>query len=208
MTDKDCEELINLCESNLEKLKVLSKRDDYRIAEGCFVSEKIDVASNYRDRIAKMLYIPQTNMEDVHLVKYEVGGEYKEHQDWFHPSQDYYRKEMERGGQRIKTALVYLNDDFSGGDTTFPKIGMRITPKKGKLVVWDNVTAEGELSYDSTHIGEIVTEGVKYIAVIWMRAQYFWNWDYEKKTWYNTEDRWKNNEWYNDLPTHLKVQSK
>ena len=208
MSDEDCEIFIQMCESNLEKLKVLSDVDDYRIAEGCFLQENEKTTVSYRDRIAEMLQIPTHNMEDVHLIKYKVGGEYKEHQDWFHPRTDYYNSMMERGGQRIKTALVYLNDNFTGGDTTFPRIGMRITPKKGKLVVWDNVTANGKISYDSTHVGEVVTEGVKYIAVIWIREKYFWNWDNEKHTWYNTEDRWKNNEWYENLPAHLKVANR
>jgi len=76
---------------------------------------------------------------------------------------------MKRGGQRAKSALVYLNDDFTGGETEFPKINIRVSPQKGKLVLWDNTFEDGNPDHDSLHAGLPVISGTKYIAVIWIR---------------------------------------
>jgi prolyl 4-hydroxylase len=209
ITSEECDEIIKLASDGFEKSKTLGTDiEGYRVAFSTWIKNDEPISIKLKQITSEETGIPIENMETIHVVKYEVGGEYKDHQDFFHPGEPYYDDCMSRGGQRIKTALVYLNDDFTGGDTTFPKIGMRITPKKGKLVVWDNVTANGRISYDSTHIGEVITEGVKYIAVIWIREKYFWNWDDKKHTWYNTEDRWKNNEWYENLPAHLNVANR
>ena len=46
---------------------------------------------------------------------------------------------MKYGGQRMKTALVYLNDVESGGGTKFTKLNMEVNAEKGKLLVFENV---------------------------------------------------------------------
>ena len=113
-------------------------------------------------------------MESIHVVKYSVGEEYKDHHDFFHPGEEYYEDEVNRGGQRLKTALVYLNDDFEGGETNFPNLNIKVDPKKGKLVLWDNIKDDGSLDYDSLHAGLPVKSGYKYIAVIWIRENEFY----------------------------------
>ena len=54
------------------------------------------------------------------------------------------------------TVLLYLNDDFEGGDTSFFTDTFhplcRITPKRGRILVFD---------IDRYHMGESVKEGVK-----------------------------------------------
>jgi prolyl 4-hydroxylase len=196
MTDEECQKLIDIAENRMTTLSVMGDLEGYRIADGIFLGDKEDVLVKYRDELSSMTGIPKQNMEDVHIIKYSPGGEYKSHHDWFHPDEDYYEEAVKCGGQRMKTALVYLNDDFVGGETEFPRLNLKIIPQKGKLVVWDNICPDGSLSLDSMHTGCIVEEGYKYIAVIWMREKCFWMWDESIKVWYNTEDRWNNNEWY------------
>ena len=40
------------------------------------------------------------------------------------------------GGKRFLIMMVYLNDDFEGGETVFPVLGDTITPKKGRLLLF------------------------------------------------------------------------
>jgi prolyl 4-hydroxylase len=108
-------------------------------------------------------------MEQLHFVHYAVGGEYKVHHDFFHPGTDYYKDSIGRWGQRKKTALIYLNDNFKGGETEFPEVKRTIIPKKNKLVIWDNLKENGELDYASLHAGLPVIEGIKQIVVLWIR---------------------------------------
>ena len=40
------------------------------------------------------------------------------------------------GGKRFLIMMVYLNDDFEGGETVFPILGDTIKPKKGRLLLF------------------------------------------------------------------------
>ena len=40
------------------------------------------------------------------------------------------------GGKRFLIMMVYLNDDFEGGETVFHVLGDTITPKKGRLLLF------------------------------------------------------------------------
>lgn len=64
---------------------------------------------------------------------------------------------------RVMTYLVYLNDDFEGGETEFLYQQHREKPKKGKLVLFPAYLTH-------IHRGGLITSGTKYIATGW----YFW----------------------------------
>ena len=170
--DVEINELLRLANSKLRKSEVLGENspNDYRVAEDCWLYEfESPVVRIVREKIANIVSIPVSHMEQINLVRYNVGGEYKTHHDFFHPNTDYYEKCIKQGGQRTKTALIYLNDDFKGGETNFPTINKRVTPEKGKLIIWNNTDESGNLIYESLHAGLPVIEGIKYIGVIWIR---------------------------------------
>lgn len=175
ITDQESEYLINASEQYLYKMTVLGSKpqNDYRIADGAWLNDSDPTVKSLREKISKLVNIPAENMEGTHIVKYNVGGQYKVHHDFFHLNTDYYDREIVKGGQRVLTALIYLNDNFEGGETDFPKIQRVIKPKKNKLVVWKNLKDNGELDFDSLHAGLPVIEGTKYICIIWIREQRF-----------------------------------
>jgi prolyl 4-hydroxylase len=173
---EECDNLISLASDTFDEVGVLGESiEGYRVAKGAWLDEEHgDVVIKYRDLISETTKLPKINMESIHVVKYSVGEEYKDHHDFFHPGEEYYEDEVNRGGQRLKTALVYLNDDFEGGETNFPNLNIKVDPKKGKLVLWDNIKDDGSLDYDSLHAGLPVKSGYKYIAVIWIRENEFY----------------------------------
>ena len=77
-----------------------------------------------------------------------------------------------KSGNRTHSFLIYLNDDFKGGETKFIKQDRIVTPETGKGLLWTN-TIDGELLKDSEHAGLPVTEGYKYILIIWVRENKF-----------------------------------
>lgn len=170
-----CDSLIELSQPQFIKTTTLGKEiEGYRVAQGAWLPSNDDKVDLLRKMISEYTSFPTENMEGTHIVKYEIGGEYKVHHDFFHPGESYYEREVtNRGGQRIKTALVYLNDGFTGGETEFPQLNIKVMPLKGKLVVWDNLNPDGSLDYKSIHAGLPVTSGIKYIAVIWIRENKF-----------------------------------
>lgn len=171
---EECDALINEAKSHFFRTTTLGKEiDGYRVADGAWLSNSLEIVKTLKERISNETNLPIMNMEGTHIVKYEVGGEYKVHHDFFHPNESYYDNEMRRGGQRVKTALVYLNDEFTGGETEFPKLSIKVSPKKGKIVIWDNTNLDNTPDYDTLHAGLPVISGTKYIAVVWIRESKF-----------------------------------
>ena len=56
--------------------------------------------------------------------------------------------------------MIYLNDDYRGGETEFLYYKKRIQPEKGKLLIWP-------AGMTHCHRGGLVLEGTKYIATGW-----------------------------------------
>jgi prolyl 4-hydroxylase len=75
-------------------------------------------------------------------------------------------------GPRIYTYLIYLNDDYEGGETAFPKLNIAVKPKKGKCVVFQNTLPQpdGRIPLEALHGGNPVTSGNKWICNKWIRV--------------------------------------
>jgi prolyl 4-hydroxylase len=154
LTEDECNMLIALGESgNLDPGKVKNGKIGYRKAKVRWFNDH-PLVQRVRFDISKLSEIPLEKQEDFHFVKYSQLGEYKKHYD---------------GKNRTKTALIYLNDGFKGGETQFVNINKTIKPETGKLIIWDNITEDGDNDPDSYHAGLPVEYGTKYIAVIWIK---------------------------------------
>jgi homospermidine synthase len=73
-------------------------------------------------------------------------------------------------GQRTWTFMIYLNDVEGGGETEFPEIGVKLTPKRGRAVAWNNLRASGEGNELTRHQSLPVTAGTKTIITKWFRT--------------------------------------
>ena len=168
-----CHEIIVIAEKQgWQKAGLLGEqRDGYRIGDSLWLTQGAPVLTELKKCVAKATGTAVENQEAVHITRYSVGGEYKPHMDYFHKGESYYEIVTRRGGQRIKTALIYLNDDFDGGETFFPKLKITIQPETGKLVAWDNVNSDGEPNPDTLHAGLPVEKGTKYLLSVWIREK-------------------------------------
>lgn len=111
---------------------------------------------------------PESNQEMLQVAMYEEGGEFKAHYDaCSDPDKTYCDRMNRNAGQRRTTLLVYLNEEFDGGETTFVNKNTSIKPKSGNAVMfWD--TYEDESLIEATkHRGMPVHNGNKWIATVW-----------------------------------------
>ena len=182
LTPSECSTLIEHGKKSLTELKVVGSdnKDKYRYGDGTwvynsiFTPEGIDLNQKIKKIVAEKTNMPIENQENVHIVHYGIGGEYKEHHDFFHSTSGEYNSHVARGGQRKYSLLFYLNEGFKGGETRFVRKNITVTANTGKLLMWSNMKEDGHhLEYDSKHAGLPVIEGEKWIAIVWVRQYKF-----------------------------------
>ena len=103
------------------------------------------------------------------LLSYEPGQEYKPHFDFMDPGIAAFQNQLAIMGQRVATCLTYLNEDYEGGETDFPRIGWRFRGKTGDALLFANVTSGKQPDPLTLHAGLPVTRGRKYLLSQWIR---------------------------------------
>lgn len=97
-------------------------------------------------------HVSFTNDEGFQVLKYEPGDYYKEHIDFFGGALPHER--------RIYSTIIYLNNDYSGGETFFPRQNMSIKGDIGDVLFFSS-------AYTHPHIAKDILFGKKYTAVLW-----------------------------------------
>jgi len=62
--------------------------------------------------------------------------------------------ELDGGVRSMLTLVFYLNDDFTGGETSFPELGRRIAPRRGRALLFQHRVL---------HEASVVTSGEKLV---------------------------------------------
>jgi prolyl 4-hydroxylase len=123
-------------------------------------------------RISDELGVPEENGETMQGQLYEIGQEFKNHNDYF--GGDSYYNHCLYSGQRTYTFMIYLNDVEEGGETDFPTLEKTFTPKKGMAVIWRNSEGQTTENPATLHAGKPVIQGKKVIITKWFRENK-WN---------------------------------
>jgi prolyl 4-hydroxylase len=128
------------------------------------------VAQVIRARIASASNLPLPVFEPAQIMRYSVGEEFRPHHDFLDPAHGGHGPQLARFGQRIATFLIYLNDDFEGGETHFPRVDYRFRGRKGDALLFGNVDAATRMPDPLTlHAGLPPTRGEKWIFSQWIR---------------------------------------
>ena len=122
-------------------------------------------------RIDDALGLPGDYGETMQGQRYLPGQQFKDHHDYFYPTEEYWKQERKNGGQRSWTAMLFLNDVEGGGETSFPEVGITIEPKAGVLLTWNNANPDGTPNENTLHAGTPVTAGSKYVITRWYRSR-------------------------------------
>lgn len=182
LTPEQCEYFISLIEKQNVRSAVASGEkhteiNDYRTSSTSNFDPKDKAVAALHKKIADTLGLDIKRGENLQGQLYEPGQYFKEHTDFFHGES--YNSHCLSSGNRIKTLMIYLNEDCKGGQTDFKRLGITFKPKVGRALVWDNMI-DGEFNHESLHEGMPVEEGKKYIITSWWREN-DWNPDEDAK---------------------------
>lgn len=124
-----------------------------------------------RLRISAATRLPLPLFEPVQVLHYAPGEEFSPHHDFFDPELPGHAAVIREHGQRIATFLIYLNDDFEGGETAFPRAQIRYRGKAGDALFVANVDRSGRPDPSTLHSGTPPTTGEKWILSQWIREK-------------------------------------
>ena len=178
LTNEECDHIINISKNDLKNALVSSDKSGIisngRTGQNTWLPHNYtNITKNISEKISNLLNISLDNAESIQVIYYNKTQEYKSHYDgWEFNGSERSVRNLLRGGQRIYTALCYLNDVEKGGGTIFTKINKTIDPEKGKLLVFKNVYDNSNVRhYLSEHAGMPVLEGEKWGFNLWFREK-------------------------------------
>jgi len=125
-----------------------------------------------RSRISAATKLPVPLFEPSQVLHYAVGQRFKPHHDFLDPANPAYHDSLNLFGQRIATFLIYLNDGYEGGETSFPKIGLNYRAQQGDALFFANVTQDGAPDPQTLHAGLPPTSGEKWVFSQWIRDRF------------------------------------
>jgi len=171
-TEYECDYLVEWGKDKLERSRVGVERkiSDIRTSKQCWLpTNENKIIYDLTHRVAEEVKTPFENAESVQILSYTEQQEYRPHYDSWELDTPERIKHAQGWGQRVKTALVYLNDVEEGGATVFPKLGITVPPKKGRMVIFKNIDEDNPNfpMYESLHGGLPVEKGQKWACNFW-----------------------------------------
>lgn len=128
------------------------------------------VVAVLQERAARLTGVPVSHHEAPMLLSYEVGQRFDAHFDFVPPRLPAMAAELRILGQRSTTLVTYLNEDFEGGATQFPTLGIEFRGREGDALVFSNVLPDGAPDRRMLHAGTPPTAGRKWVLSQWLRT--------------------------------------
>jgi prolyl 4-hydroxylase len=115
-------------------------------------------------RMALTCGSPLQHCELPMVLHYDIGQQIRPHYDFIDAQAADYAQQIREQGQRMVTFLLYLNDDYEGGETTFPKLDIVNRGKRGDGLYFINANPDLSPDRNMLHTGSPPTAGEKWIV--------------------------------------------
>lgn len=176
INEQEASHIINKSSLKLNDSRILGETLDTKIrkSKSTWLYKDDPVVMKIMIKIANIVKLPLENAEALQVVKYDPSGYYNEHHDSCCDDHQLCAEFIKRGGQRIKTILIYLNDEFTEGATNFPVLNKKFKPPKYSAVIFNPLATNSNKCHPKAlHAGLPVKSGTKYVANLWFREQVF-----------------------------------
>lgn len=172
----DCQFIIDTIENRCqwEEAKTFGNTEGYRKTQVIHLTQIFGVHSDlfkahsilgyaFKTCIEQLMKIYKYQFDDITTTHFKYNGD-EGFQVLKYNKDNYYKEHIDGGFnweiKRTVSFVFYLNDDFKGGETYFPRQGITISPSVGDVLIFPS-------TYTHPHIAQQVSEGTKYSAVIW-----------------------------------------
>ena len=165
----ECRYLIEAAEPLLAPARIMDVAtgrevvDPVRISDCCGFTAETPAIHALNRRLAAASGTAVEQGEPLQVLRYRPGGEYKPHFDSIPGVRN----------QRVWTMIVWLTDDYEGGETWFMTPKLALKGQAGDAILFRNAGDDGRRDPDSAHAGLPVTAGEKIIASRWIRGRPF-----------------------------------
>lgn len=179
LTPAECDRLRELAyRKGLDHSRVYGAGGDQldfrsRISQQAWLDDTDDpVVATLSQKVAALVNLPTSYQESLQVARYLPGGKFEPHYDACDAHSDDCSGMNGVAGPRYATVLVYLNDNYTGGTTSFPKLGITVHPEKGKAILFYDVDPQTLQILDkSFHSGDPLISGEKWIANKWVHLK-------------------------------------
>jgi len=158
LSTKDCDQLITEAKYSSAPVRLYTNNPTYK-ASIHFLEGRSMIATKMKQRIGG--FINSTTYGVLICSDFQVRT-FKENEQ-YGPHYDEPKKHF--------TVLVFLNDDFDGGEVRFTKFNKVVRPEKGKAIVIRNLNKQGERIATSEYEEGVVTKGKKYCLKFYLSLQ-------------------------------------
>jgi prolyl 4-hydroxylase len=177
LTPEECKYIIEKAEPMFTRSGVVGVEgpDTARTSETAWISRDDPVARKVFAKALEATGKSIENCEELQVVKYAPGAYYRAHHDACCDETEACSKFERDGGQRIATFLVYLNSDFTDGETHFPEHGdLKLKANAGSGILFRPLGKEDEKCHPKAlHAGLPISSGTKYVCNAWVRENNF-----------------------------------
>ena len=182
LSPEECDHFINISANKMKRSAVSgygedaeknNHLDNRRTSSNCWIGHTEDsITKSVVKKISELVQIPGSHAESFQVLHYTNSQEYQPHLDTFDTEDEGFKSYLENGGQRVVTALAYLNDVVKGGETSFPNVDKIVTPETGKIVVF-HLCKKGtfEPNEKALHGAMPVIQGEKWAFNLWFRQE-------------------------------------
>jgi prolyl 4-hydroxylase len=167
LTEAGCRHIRRIAEPRLRPSFVVDPQTGQRRPHPVRSSMSVGLGPDLEDlvvgfvnnRIAQLSGTERAQGEPLHVLRYQGEQQYRLHSDALPGA----------ANQRSWTLLLYLNEDYEGGETVFPALGLSIKGRLGEALLFRNLDEAGQPDPLMRHAGLAVSQGTKWLATRWIR---------------------------------------
>eukprot|EP01084_Bolivina_argentea_P080193 145291_1 len=163
LTDREVNHILNISRTNVKRFELSYTQSTksslfhriyspHRTSTCIFLQRSMDrIVSRIEQRAANIVGVPKKKVEQIQIVRYTNGQQFRLHHDAGTLSIHHPQRNMDEEYAvdlllplRVYSFFVYLTslEAGEGGETYFTKLGLKIRPQRGTAVLWCNVDVD------------------------------------------------------------------